>query len=353
MNPSSAELQSLARSSCGGGSAYKDMPMLTCAADFKEWQFALINAALNDNTYNVLAGLEKIPKGHMLWQDDEYDDEFNEHLKARASWIQRNRVLVAAMRSHLSPSMRAACPISPEAEAEGTLRQLQNKFGTKEMKAAIKKTEAMLTPKPTPPVRDGEGDVMRFADNLEADFNKCNKDRLHAELIPITQSQLKEAFIKGLPMTFYEWYMKLDVAAFGPYPTDEYAWSYNDLICAATDEADKLQKKRLALEKRKRIALEKSKGTALLQNRNPKSAAGAMPLSTRPLPETVNLPAGRDTGSVSQAASENLPGISSSSAGQEAVHGSKRKRPVVEEPVRETIETDHTKLIKLEQAHSG
>lgn len=34
------------------------MPMLTSAANFKEWQYALINAALKDNTYDVLAGID-------------------------------------------------------------------------------------------------------------------------------------------------------------------------------------------------------------------------------------------------------------------------------------------------------
>lgn len=58
LTKTSPEILSLVKECCGDGSAYDNMPMLTSAANFKEWQYALINAALKDNTYDVLAGID-------------------------------------------------------------------------------------------------------------------------------------------------------------------------------------------------------------------------------------------------------------------------------------------------------
>ena len=104
-----SSVESLALNQCGAGESYNRLPVLSRTSDWPQFKDATIEAAMRENTYDVLIGAKIEPQKPTEPLDDKGQielDTWNEYIKQLAIYNRRNSVLVAALRSHLAPNMQ-------------------------------------------------------------------------------------------------------------------------------------------------------------------------------------------------------------------------------------------------------
>lgn len=100
---SSSSVEVLAYASCGNGDSYKAVPRLMSTVDWPDYQDAFLEAAMKENTWEVLTGAKQepiAPPAHVP------TEEWNEHIKQLAIYNRRNHVLLAAIRGSLGPALK-------------------------------------------------------------------------------------------------------------------------------------------------------------------------------------------------------------------------------------------------------
>lgn len=100
---SSSSVEVLAYASCGNGDSYKSVPRLLSTVDWAEYQDAFLEAAMKENTWEVLTGVKQEP---VAPPSNVSTEEWNEHIRQLAIYHRRNHVLLAAIRGSLGPALK-------------------------------------------------------------------------------------------------------------------------------------------------------------------------------------------------------------------------------------------------------
>ncbi|KAK3718815.1 hypothetical protein LTR37_004731 [Vermiconidia calcicola] len=108
LQTSSVEI--LAQTSCGTGESYKALPFLTSMNDWAHFRDAMVEAAMKENTYDVLAGSKSEPRRPISAPADEGKpteiEQWNEYIKQLAIYKRRNGLLLSALWSRMAPNYR-------------------------------------------------------------------------------------------------------------------------------------------------------------------------------------------------------------------------------------------------------
>jgi hypothetical protein len=105
----SSLVETIVASTCGTGESYNRLPILSGPIDWPHFRDAVVATAMDENTYEVLIGAKIEPQKPRNPENEggEVDVEtWNEYIKQLAIYNRRNNALLAALRSHLSPSLR-------------------------------------------------------------------------------------------------------------------------------------------------------------------------------------------------------------------------------------------------------
>ncbi|WPH01562.1 Hypothetical protein R9X50_00440900 [Acrodontium crateriforme] len=99
----SSQVEILAYSTCGNGDCYKSIPTLQNEASWPEYSAAFLEAAMKENTHEVLSGAKIEPSKP---DDDCEIEEWNEYVKQLAIFRRRNSALLGAIWGTLAPQFR-------------------------------------------------------------------------------------------------------------------------------------------------------------------------------------------------------------------------------------------------------
>lgn len=104
-----SSVETLALNQCGAGESYSRLPVLSRTIDWPQFKDAMVEAAMKENTYEVLVGAKIEPQKptEPLGDDGLVElEKWNEYIKQLAIYNRRNGALVAALRSHLAPNLQ-------------------------------------------------------------------------------------------------------------------------------------------------------------------------------------------------------------------------------------------------------
>lgn len=100
---SSSTVEVLAYASCGNGDSYKSVPTLFIASDWSTYAPAFVEAAMKENTHDVLVGNKAEPANP---GESAGNEEWNEYVKQLAIYQRRNAALLAALWGTVAPTWR-------------------------------------------------------------------------------------------------------------------------------------------------------------------------------------------------------------------------------------------------------
>lgn len=123
----SASVEVLAQSSCGNGDSYRNLPWLAAEKDWPAFKDAMREAALRENTWEVLTGAKSEPKKPApLASAPALDVEvWNEYVRQLAIYNRRNSLLLSAILAKSGPMFKSRLhSIQSAAQAWNTLEDI-------------------------------------------------------------------------------------------------------------------------------------------------------------------------------------------------------------------------------------
>ncbi|KAF2480754.1 hypothetical protein BDY17DRAFT_312586 [Neohortaea acidophila] len=102
----SSSVEVLAQSSCGNGDSYRGLPFLNTEHDWPAFRDAMIEAALKENTHDVLRGIKTQPTSPPGPREEIDVETWNEYIRQLAIFNRRNSLLLSALLSKTSPMFR-------------------------------------------------------------------------------------------------------------------------------------------------------------------------------------------------------------------------------------------------------
>ena len=104
----SSAVEAIVQGTCGSGERFSHLPTLSRTMDWPQFRDAMIDAAMDENMYEVLTGAKTEPQMPVSPRGEAEVDinTWNEYIKQLAIFNRRNGALVAALRTHLGPTIR-------------------------------------------------------------------------------------------------------------------------------------------------------------------------------------------------------------------------------------------------------
>lgn len=103
---SSSSVEVLAHSSCGNGDTYRSLPFLNTEQDWPAFRDAMVEAAMKENTFEVLVGLNAEPLKPCAGPEGMDIELWNEYIKQLAIHNRRNSLLISAMLAKVGPMFK-------------------------------------------------------------------------------------------------------------------------------------------------------------------------------------------------------------------------------------------------------
>lgn len=126
----SSAVETLAQATCGTGSHYKNLPLLSSPHEWQYFKSAVIEAALKENAHDVLLGRKGEPTRPDPIEGDVGKpaevDRWNEYIKQLAIYNRRNEILLAGLLSKVGHYYRAR--VSGIESASGVWALLEDLF---------------------------------------------------------------------------------------------------------------------------------------------------------------------------------------------------------------------------------
>lgn len=181
----SSTVETLAQATCGNGSNYKNLPLLSSPHEWPYFKSAVIEAALKENAHDVLVGRKSEPA-----RPDAADGEvgkpqeinaWNEYIKQLAVYNRRNDILLANLLSKMGPYYRTR--VTGIETASGVWNMLEDLFQPRGCEQAFRLFVEMSSI-----ALANSADLKDYVYRLESTYEKFKQ--LPLNTTPLNPSQL-------------------------------------------------------------------------------------------------------------------------------------------------------------------